>query len=59
MSAEIRCLVCHWQSRQPADAIEDYKAHWCVKSEELEPTDEQWEIALGRLMHPSMGGDVA
>jgi len=59
MSAEIRCLICHWQSRRPADAIEAYKAHWCVKADELEVTDAEWESFLGRISHPSVGGDVA
>ncbi|MBU6330286.1 MAG: hypothetical protein KGR18_10095 [Acidobacteria bacterium] len=59
MSAQIRCLACHWQSRQGDDAIEAYMTHWCVTADELEVTDEDWQAFLGRLQHPSMGGDVA
>lgn len=58
MSAEIRCLICHWQSRN-INAIEDYQAHWCVKAEELEVSDADWEAFLGRISHPSLGGDAA
>jgi len=58
MSAAIRCLICHWQSRN-VNAIEDYQAHWCVKDEELEVTDKEWSDFLGRISHPSVGGDAA
>lgn len=60
MSAAIRCLICHWQSRQSGvDAIEAYRSHWCVNADELEVTDQEWTDFLGRISHPSMGGDVA
>ena len=58
MSAAIRCLVCDWQSRN-INAVEDYHAHWCVKPDELEVSDKDWSDFLGRLAHPSLGGDAA
>ena len=55
MSAAIRCLICHWQSEN-INAVEDYQAHWCVKAEELEVSDADWEAFLTRNAHPAPGG---
>ncbi len=60
MSAAIRCLICHWQSRETdIDVIEAYNSHWCVNADELEVSDADWEDFLGRISHPSLGGDAA
>ena len=55
MSAAIRCLICDWQSRN-IDAVEDYQSHWCVKPEELNVSDADWEAFLSRNAHPTSGG---
>ena len=61
MSAQIRCVICHWQSKQIGeDAIEAYRTHWCVNEDELLVSDDEWEAFLGRHAHPSTwGGDAA
>jgi hypothetical protein len=60
MSAEIRCVFCAWRSLKSGEmAAQEFIEHRCFPKGMTEPTDEQWKIALGRLLHPSMGGDVA
>ena len=58
MSASVQCIRCGGNF---ADA-ELYIAHLdgrCVCADDLTVTDTDWDAFLGRLMHPSNGGDVA